>query len=61
MSFLIGFFFDFGRVWEAKIRPKIDFLTGFWDAFSALSFWSLFLMHFDVFLNAQLLKISDFT
>ena len=60
MSFLIGFFFDFGRVWKAKIRPKIDFLRGFWDAFLALSFWSLFLMHFDVFFNAQLLKICDF-
>ena len=55
------FFFDFGRVLETKIRPKIDFLRGFWDAFLALSFWSLFLMHFDAFFNAQLLKISDFT
>ena len=60
MSFLIGFFFDFGRVWEAKIRPKIDFLRGFWDAFLALSFCFLFLMHFDGFFKAQFLENSDF-
>ena len=56
-----SFFFHFGRVWEAKIRPKIDFLRGFWDAFLALSFWSIFLLHFDVIFNAQLVEISDFT
>ena len=31
------------------MRPRIDVWRSFWDAFLAPSFWSLFLMHFDVF------------
>ena len=37
-----GFFFDFGGILEAKMGPKIDFWTAFWDAFLAPSFWSFF-------------------
>ena len=37
-SFLIGFFFDFGGVWEAKMAPKIDFWSDFWDVLLTPSF-----------------------
>ena len=56
-----GFSVDFGRVLETNMRPKINFWRGFWDAFLAPSFCSLFLMHFDGFFKAQFLENSDFT
>ena len=37
-SFFHRFFFDFGGVWEAKMRPKTEFWKGFWNAFLASSF-----------------------
>ena len=60
-SFFDGFLVDFGKVLETNMRPKIDFGRGFWDAFLALSFCSLFLIHFDGFFKAQLLENNDFT
>ena len=50
---LRGFFFDFGRVLEAKMRPKIDFWRGFWDAFWAPSFWSDFVTIFMLFFKSR--------
>ena len=55
------FFFDFGGVLEAKMGPKIDVWSPFWALFFAPLFLNDFLMHFDVFFNAQLLKNIGFT
>ena len=49
-------FFDFEGVLEAKLAPKIDFWTAFWDVFLAPSFWSVFFLIFDVFFDARILK-----
>ena len=48
-SFLIGFFFDFGGILEAKMAPKIDFWSVFLDVLLEPSFLKIFLTFFHVF------------
>ena len=55
-----GFFFDFGEVLEAKMAPKIDFWSVFWDVFLEPSFLKNFSTFFHVFFKLETLKIVIF-
>ena len=55
--FLIRFFFDFGRVLEAQMRPQIEFWPAFWHVFLAPSFKIDFVSIFMLFLTVRTLKI----
>ena len=55
-SFLIGFFFDFGGILEAKMAPKIDFWSVFLDVLLEPSFLKIFLTFFHVFFKLETFK-----